>query len=371
MGKWDTYIEETPASTKWDKYADTTTQTAPTPQTSPMDILKSIGMAGITPLMSQQQASKIPFPPASLMANPMYGAIAGATGLGTLPTPISKQLTSKMMSEQTSPLALISNLGIMRGLQARGELPYFPKLFSLGGRKTAYAIAQKGSKGLDKLNEALSNKYDTLFAKIDKGSTSVDDILETAQNVKNAYPEGSNMGKVGSLIKRLEEMKSAGQKIGAKELHNLKQTIRKIVPKSVWQGSADADAIQNAQQSLYWKVTEKLEEIGGKAYKGLTQEARNFYQQAKLARKMFQSGGIPTDKALIGSLGRGNYDIPTQTAVRNLSKQLPYQDQFANAFEAWRRGQGLKRNVGLAFGGGAGLYALHRYLTDKILGRNY
>jgi hypothetical protein len=238
-----------------------------------------------------------------------------------------------------------------------------PKLLNLGGRKTAQAIAEKSDKGINKLGQTLSDKYDDFFAKV-KGDTPVDDILQTVDDAKASFPEGTNVGKLKQISKRLSTLQKKGENISAKELHNLKQEVRKLIPNSVWQGKADANAIQNAQENIYWKITEKLEGLGGDKYKGLTTEYKNFKQAERLARKMFYRQGIPSNVPL-----KGTYDIPTQKAVRGLSEQLPSKEQFAQEFEAWRRGQGLKRMGGVAVGGGALAYALHRYLTDRLLSR--
>jgi hypothetical protein len=79
---------------------------------------------------------------------------------------------------------------------------------------------------------------------------------------------------------------------------------------------------------------------------------------------MFYRQGVPSNAPL-----GGTYDIPTQRAVRELSSQLPENQQFAQKFEAWRRGQGVKKWGEIIGGGGAFAYAAHRYLTDKLLGR--
>lgn len=250
-------------------------------------------------------------------------------------------------------IAVPIGYGIGKGLQGIG------KLINLGGRKTAQAIAQKADKGLDVLQQNLSSKYDALFAKVGKGEVANNNVFNSVREAVDAFPEGAGSGKLKQILARLADVDN----ISAKELHNLKQEVSKMIPKSVWSGITEGNAIQNAYENIYWTISGELEKIGGKAYQGLTQEYKGFKQAERLAKKLFFRQGIPSNEAL-----RGVVDIPTEKAIRSLSKQLPKTEQFAQAFEAWRRGQGVKKALRVGVGGGALAYALHRYLTGKLLG---
>ena len=221
-------------------------------------------------------------------------------------------------------------------------------------------MAEKADKGMDKLSQGLSDKYDDDLANI-KGTVKTQSVVDDIQQTIDEFPEGANTGKLKSIINRIKD----NEDISAKELFNIKKEISKTIPKSVWNGVSDADAITNSKEQLYWKITQKLEDVGGDKFKGLTSEYKNFKQSERLARKMFYRQGVPSNVPL-----GGTYDIPTQRAVRGLSGQLPQEEQFSNAFEAWRRGQGIKKAGGVALGGGALAYTLHRYLTDKLLHRD-
>lgn len=273
------------------------------------------------------------------------GALGGALTSGAY-APTSPEEAFFDWKERGKRAIMGGGLGGVSGLATQ-----FPKLINLGGRKTAQAIAEKADKGFDKLSKGLSDKYDDLFANV-KGTTKVDDILSTLDDTINQYPEGGGIGKLKAISSRLKKIQEGGEEITAKELHNLKQEISKTIPKSVWNGIADADAMTNARENVYWKITEKLEKLGGDKYKGLTSEYKNFKQAERLARKMFYRSGVPSDEAL-----RKTYDIPTQRAVGKLSSQLPREEQFAQHFEAWRRGQGVKR-IGAKIGLGYGAYEI-------------
>jgi len=269
-----------------------------------------------------------------------------------------------MKPEQREKLATgtISELGgALGGMKIYDQISKFllnpPKLINLGGRKTAQAIAEKADKGFDKLSKTLSDKYDDVFSNIE-AKVKTADIVDDIQNTINEFPEGANIGKLKSIAKRLGETKE----ISAKELFNIKKEISKTIPKSVWNGVSDADAITNSKEGLYWKLTKKLEEVGGEKFAGLTEEYKQFKQAERLARKMFYRQGIPSNVPL-----GGTYDIPTEKAVRGLSSQLPPKEQFAQLFEAWRRGQTVKKTAGLLGGGSALTYLAHRYLSNKLL----
>lgn len=237
-----------------------------------------------------------------------------------------------------------------------------PKLINLGGRKTAQAIAEKADKGINSLSSSLSQKYDDMFANI-KGTTKVDDVLNSVNETVNQYPEGVGVGKLKQIQLRLTELKDAGKEITAKELHNLKQEISKTIPKSVWNGVSDADAMTAARENVYWKITDKLEELGGEKYSGLSNEYKLFKKSERLARKMFYQEGVPTNPS--GKKAIFEYTVPRERAVRYLSSQLPNDQKFAQDFEAWRRGSQLK----LGAVGGTGIYMAHRFLTDALMKR--
>jgi len=244
---------------------------------------------------------------------------------GGLQTPTEKPLDLGQRTTQAVAGAVAG--GIAPIIQA------IPKLINLGGKKTAQAIAEKADKGFDKLSQGLSDKYDDVLSNM-KGSYKSKVIIKDIQQTIDEFPEGANIGKLKSIIKRLKDVKD----VSGKELFNIKKEIGKTIPKSVWNGISDADSITNSKEQLYWRLTEKLEQLGGDKYKGLTAEYKNFKFAERLAKKMFYRQGVPSNVPL-----GGTYDIPTQQAVRGLSSQLQPKEQFAQAFEAWRRGTGLKQ----------------------------
>jgi len=305
-----------------------------------------LGMA--TPMGVANTASKL-VKGAGLGAKVLRGAIQGGVFVSAMPGKIDER------AKQAGWGA-----GIGGGLSFATSVA--PKLINLGGRKTAQAISEKADKGINSLSESLSKRYDDMFANI-KGTTKVDDILQTVDDTINQYPEGVGVGKLKQIQSRLSELKEAGKNITAKELHNLKQEISKTIPKSVWNGIADADAMTTARENVYWKITDKLEELGGDKYTGLSNEYKLFKKSERLARKMFYQEGVPTNPTLKQSIF--GYTVPRERAVRYLSSQLPSGQKFAEEFEAWRRGNIVK---GGALGGTA-IYIAHRYLTDQLLNR--
>lgn len=235
-----------------------------------------------------------------------------------------------------------------------------PNLINLGGKKTGQKIAEKADKGMESLSKKLGESYDDLFGKID-GKTNTVDVISDLQSTLDEFPEGANVGKIKSIIKRIKGKKE----ISARELFNIKKEISKTISPNVWNGVADADAMTNSREQLYWKLSKRLEKLGGEKYSGLTEEYKTFKQSERLARKMFYRQGVPSNAPL-----GGTYDVPTQRAVRSLSGQLPPEQQFSQAFEAWRRGQNVKK---VALGGGAltlGDYLVRRWISGLASNRN-
>jgi hypothetical protein len=176
---------------------------------------------------------------------------------------------------------------IVRNLQQIKN--FIPRLINLGGKKTGQEIAEKADKGIDELSQRLSDKYDELFGNI-KASTKTSGIIDDLQSTIDEFPEGANIGKLKSIVKRLK----GKEEISAKELFNIKKEISKTIPKSVWNGISDSDSITNSKENLYWRLTKRLEEVGGEAYTGLTDEYKMFKQSERLARKMFYRQGVPS-----------------------------------------------------------------------------
>lgn len=218
----------------------------------------------------------------------------------------------------------------------------FPKLINLGGKKTAQAIAAKADKGFDALSDELSKKYETLFSKV-KGTASVDDISASIANTLDEYPQATSSGKIGKILDRLSELKKSGKNLTATELNNLKQEIRVTIPKGVWNGTIDPDAMQTAKLDIYWKINNELSNLGGDEYKALNQEYRMFKQSEKLARKFFYEKGQVSDANVGAKASKTSMD-----AVKSLSSKLPDKEKFAQEFEAWRRGQTAKKVIGKA-----------------------
>lgn len=375
--KWDAYIVEDKPKDKWSDY-----------EVKP-DI-KSSGQSDVLPTVGQIAGNIAGFGAGATVGHPYIGSAAMGLG-GRIAGRMAQQNMDLMQKNPMKELALQSPLaapimplraissmtpqqrgdfgneikntaigeaiaipvgyGIGKGLQGIG------KLINLGGRKTAQAIAEKADKGFDILQQNLSKKYDALFSKIGKGEVANDDLFNIVKQTIDSFPEGVSSGKLNSILKRLSDTEN----ITAKELHNIKQEVTKLIPKSVWNGITEGNAITNAYENIYWTINENLEKIGGKAYAGLTNEYKNFKQAEKIAKPLFYKRGIPSNEAL-----KSVMDIPAQKAIRDLSSQLPKGAKFAQDFMAWRRGQTAKKIAGYLVGGGAATYLAHRYLSEKL-----
>ena len=231
----------------------------------------------------------------------------------------------------------------------------FPKIVNLGGRKTQQAIAEKASRGIDKVGEYLSDKYEKMFDGITKGVASVDDLVQSVDDAIAQYPSGTNVGKLNTIRESLLAKKN----ITAKELHNLKQEVRKIIPKGVWRGTQDIDAIQNAHRDVYFKINDKLAELGGKEYKALSQEYRQYKNFEMLANKMFKANGQPSNSKIFNKM-----DVPTERALEGLNRQLTPDEQFLQELNAIRRGDSFKKYGAMGLIGLGGIDYLKRVISN-------
>jgi hypothetical protein len=230
----------------------------------------------------------------------------------------------------------------------------FPAIFKLAGRKTHQAWAEKATKGIDKLSDDLGNKYENFFAKIKDGSTKSDDLAQAFDDAIAEYPEGVNVGRLKAISERVKKNPT----ISAEELHALKQEIRGIIPKGIWRGTSDANAIQNAQRNLYFKITDKLGELGGKEYSSLSQEYKKFKDMEYLVNTVTRNKGVPSNAKIFGKL-----DVPTEKAITSLSKQLSPNDELAQELWKLRRGEKLK-DLGIKGALGYGAYELSKDLIS-------
>jgi len=314
------------------------------PVKAPVQAAIGGGLGLVSPITMGNQAARL-VRGVSPLAQVARGTIQGGVSGALLPQDTLKQrvVAGGVGAGLGGGISLISSIA--------------PKLINFGGRKAAQKIAEKADRGFDSLSKSLSDKYDDVLSKI-SGKVKSSDIIKDIQDTIDEFPEGANMGKLKTILGRLKDAKEG--EISAKELFNIKKEISKTIPRSVWSGVSPSDAITNSKENLYWKLSEKLEGVGGEKLKGLTQEYKEFKQAERLARKMFYRGGVASNVPLSGTL-----DIPTQKAIGSLNVRLPPEKQFAQAFEAWRRGQAIKKMANYAIGGGAGLYILHRMLSAK------
>ena len=232
---------------------------------------------------------------------------------------------------------------------------------NLGGQKTAQKIAEKADKGIDKVGQFMSTKYDDLFneLKTAKGTAKVDDILTSIDDVKSSYPT-EFAGKLKQIQTKLANVQKTGKGLSAEELLNLKQEARKLVPKPVWQGRIEPDALQASKQEIYYKINDALGSLGGEKYKTLSGEYRQFKEAQRLIGKVFYNQGVPSN-ARVGA----PIDIPQRRAMETINNQLAPKEQFLAQLEAWRRGQAVKKVAPWVAGGGVGSAIVNYALNQK------
>lgn len=288
------------------------------------------------------------------------GALIPQPFSGVIPPNIRKGMGAELISNETSPLALASNFLAIKGMQASKVVP---NLIKFGGEKAAQEIAEAADRGFKSVGKAMSNKYENLFNNIKEGAVSNSSLFEKMRSVVDSYPEAAGVPKLKSIMSRLADQDN----ISAKELHALKQVVRKSIPQSVWNGSAEADAIQNSMRDVYFEITDTLGKIGGKEYESLSKEFRSVKESERLAKKMFYKSGVPSNEALSNKM-----DVPTKRALKTLNDALPSDEKFLNQFNAWKRGESVKKGLKHAanaalFGGAIG--GIGGFIGSKIYNR--
>jgi len=233
-----------------------------------------------------------------------------------------------------------------------------PNLINIGGKKSGYKIAQQASGSLDKAGKLLSDKYDDLFASIEsKSKISTNNIVQSLDDYINQFPEGENVSKVKTILNRLASETKEGKKqiadLSVKELHNLKQEVRKLIPKGVWEGKIDSNAMQHSLENIYWQINNELAKLGGEKYVNLAKEYKQLKDAERFARGYFYEKGMVSEAGMKKPLSYAG-----RKAIQTLEKtNIPSEEQFLNKFIAWQRGQEAKK-LGLRFGLGYGTYEI-------------
>lgn len=280
-------------------------------------------------------------------------AIAGGKALKMAPG-LAKLGASALAGAYATP----GERGLGAALGGVGETiaTFLPKLVKFGGAKTAQKIAEKADKGFHKAYETIETKYDDLFSKIKEGTAKSDDIVEAMNEAKANSTTDSIIGrKMGNYAKELSESKE----INVERLQKLKQEIRKLVPKSVWKGTSDANSDQHFAKEVYYKVNDALAKIGGEKYLGLNDEYKTFKKAQDLARQFFYEKGQPSGLRVGSPMSEA-----ARRGMAGINKGLSPEDKFMQDFLAWRRGQNVKKVAPWVVGGGAG-----SVIADRILNR--
>lgn len=227
-------------------------------------VAKQVGVAMITPRVGETTMRKM-VPPSSPQAFAqdvmeqrgmgMVGKAMGSVMLGGLPG--IGQMTPQSMSEQTSPLALLSNLMIMKGLQAKGDLPIYPgkHLPQIMNKNYTMQRARGGAAVLDSMRSNLGKAKEELLAQVGEKAIDVDKLQKNLpvlpKNIISKFddpiyqierlPDGS----IKPTIKNLDKVKGLlGDNMSGKdweEATNLSKSLIKQAYGAVGEAIIDAD----------------------------------------------------------------------------------------------------------------------------------
>ena len=79
-----------------------------------------------------------------------------------------------------------------------------------------------------------------------------------------------------------------------------------------------------------------------------------------MIRRLFNEQGVPSNRNMGGQVS-----VPQERAMQYLNKQLGPDEKFLADFEAWRRGQSIKKFTPYAVGAtGAGAYLINKAMNQ-------
>lgn len=232
-----------------------------------------------------------------------------------------------------------------------------PRSFLKFGKDAVLNIAEKGSAGVDKLDDIVGKKYEDGIQSISGTQKNLVPIQESIDDVVASYPEEKF-----TQFEKIKNRLAVSDGLSASELRDLKQEIKKGIPKGVFKGTVDPTPIQYAKLKVYNAVDNSLAELGGEKYIGMKKEYSEWKNLATDARKLLLEDGRPGDSKLRNWMGFG---APRRQmkALEEINKKLPPKEQFLQDFLAWRRGQALKT---VALGGGG--IMMGDYLVRRAVG---
>lgn len=365
-----------------------------------------IGASGIAGKDIQQAAKKAAIDPKSVPTfaqlsqqypNPPVAPLSEGTGVG------AKARNAALMYQQfasglgrdvasfgadiiTNPADILTMMGSNAAVKAIGKTKVGqavgrwlnkPRKFFKFKKDTVQKVAEQADRGKKIILEEKRGKYDQLFNEMDEalGDKQLDviqaniDLADDINNVINTYPDSPNMPKLRKMAARLE----ANPKISGRELHNFKQEIRRVVPKSVWRGTTSADPMQKAQRDLYFKVSKAIESLDdtGK-YAGLSGEYKEFMDTVDDLNSAILERGRPGEQVLrsdaptIGKLFDPNKGLTyrQREALRTVNNMLPPEEQFLQDFNAWKRGILLKDLI-YGIGAAGAIYGARRKVGEN------
>jgi len=284
---------------------------------------------------------------ADILTNPadVLGMVAGKTPVGSGKT-------------------ISTAVGNTKVAQAIGRFINKPRSFLKFGKDAVLDISKRGVRGVEKLDTLAGQKYEKGIQNIKGVSKEIKPIVDKIDEAIEMYPNESYTT-LKKIKTNLSSKKKPVKELTAEELRNLKQEVKRGIPKSVFQGKTDATPQQSAQLRVYNQIDDGLVKLGGDDYIKMKAEYSDWKNTASDAYKVLLEEGRPGDVNLRNWFG---YGISRRKfkALEKVSGQLPPKEQFMQEFLAWRRGQIAK---GALTAGIPASYLLHRYLAEKTVSR--
>ena len=229
-----------------------------------------------------------------------------------------------------------------------------PRKFFKFGRDAVLDTATKGVAGIDKLDDIAGKKYEKELMEIKGETSNLQPITDAIIETKATFPDEKF-----PMLTKVEDRLAKTKSLDAVELRNLKQEIKRIIPKGIFKGTVDATPQQVYQLRVYNAIDDALVELGGDKYIGMKKDYSDWKIIASDSYRALTERGRPSDVRLRNWFG---YGLPRREfkALEKVSGMLPPKEQFMHDFLAWKRGQAAKVTAG-----GFGTYMLYRKFAGQ------
>ncbi len=266
-----------------------------------------------------------------------------------IPPNIRTPLSAELISQQTSPLAIGSNIAL--GMGALKQANMIPQIM---GKQYTLERAGKAATALDNLRTTLGETK----------KQAVGSVANTVvKNFKPTFPK-QILDKLHDPLYEIEFSKGGAIKPTIGNLDKVKEALGDLMTSRGWEESTKK--LQQSVKQSYGYIKNAMTETEPSIKEPISAYSKFMEKYGLVNRNLRDSQGNVLEKKIRGAFSKGSEE-QVKKAWKELSKQSGELKQVASDMEKWAGRQSLKKWLSMLAGGGAGAYLAHRYLAGRVL----